>query len=305
MAGVAITTMNKRDTVPIIYLGGTYGTFVHWCLEYFSGMEVIERPFDKATGSSHNFVGGGIRTLPSWRTYLDTEPFQKIVRIHPKTKIDKEGSLINNINQIITDVDSAILLSTNKDSSLWILNNKLEKIYKGGVDGWAERQNISTNLQQWGRNSVSEMEVWEMREFLSMYLMAHHYGEFEFERVQEFSSEKLLKIHILDLVNNFETTIRKMMEYCSLPVKRENFSQVHEEWLSTQKHINKDAIVKKIIECVRSNEEYDWTHEHLTIADESIIQMVLRDVYKLDTLCYNLNVFPTNTIDLRKLLINV
>jgi hypothetical protein len=66
-----------------------------------------------------------------------------------------------------------------------------------------------------------------------------------------------------------------------------------------------DAIVNDIVNSVIDNTIMHWEHLNLTLVDESWIQMILRDSHGLDLQCYNLNAFPKNTSDLKKLLINV
>ena len=70
------------------------------------------------------------------------------------------------------------------------------------------------------------------------------------------------------------------------------------------KYTQKDIIVDNIVNAIIAGTEYDWGEGKLSLIDESIVQMRLRDLHELDLKCYNLNVFPTNTTDLKKLLFN-
>jgi len=102
-----------------------------------------------------------------------------------------------------------------------------------------------------------------------------------------------------DLINNFEYTITNLIEKLELKLVRTNFSEVYESWISLQKHINKDKIISNIITAILDNNYYDWSDQNLTLVDEALIQFYLRQK-KIDLNCYNLNVFPTNTNELKK-----
>jgi hypothetical protein len=289
---------NKRKTIPILFNGGTYGTFVEWCLLYFSG-QLDFLPFNKS-GNSHKFVGNHLLDMSGWNKYLESSEVYNLVRFHPKT-IESE-SLITNIDKILLSVDRAILLYAGPQSLLLNLNNKFEKIWSNGWLGYNEN-NFLPNLKGWGKSNLDGMEVWEIREFLSYYIIPQHLSETEIDKLAACQSASLLKIEIQELFDNFETVIKQLLQYCNLSLVRDDFDSIYKEWAALQKHAAKDKVVDNIIKSVIGNISCEW--EELTIVDEAIIQMRLRDLHQLELKCYNLNVFPTNTNDLRKLLINV
>jgi len=289
---------NKRKTIPILFNGGTYGTFVEWCLLYFSG-QLNFLPFNKS-GNSHKFVGNHLLNMSGWNKYLESSEVYDLVRFHPKT-IESE-SLITNIDKILLSVDRAILLYAGPQSLLLNLNNKFEKIWSNGWLG--QNENIFLpNLKGWGKSNLDGMEVWEIREFLSYYIIPQHLSETEIDKLAAYQPASLLKIEIQELFDNFETVIKQLLQYCNLSLVRDDFDSIYKEWAALQKHAAKDKVVDNIIKSVIGNISCEW--EELTIVDEAIIQMRLRDLHQLELKCYNLNVFPTNTNDLQKLLINV
>jgi hypothetical protein len=184
------------------------------------------------------------------------------------------------------------------------LNNKFEKIW---AHGWlVERQaEFVDKLKNWDKSSLHEMETWQLREFLSLYIYQQHNSETEYKDLCTYSNPKVYKLDIYDLIHNFEGTITNVLSYCNLPLIRHNFKEVYQEWISYQKHLEKDKVVNTIVDSVINNYDFEWADQNLTLVDEAIVQMRLRDLHKLDLTCYNLNVFPTNTNDLQKLLIDV
>ena len=111
--------------------------------------------------------------------------------------------------------------------------------------------------------------------------------------------DNCIKLSVDDLINNFEYTITNLIEKLELKLVRTNFSEVYESWISLQKHINKDKIISNIITAILDNNYYDWSDQNLTLVDEALVQFYLRQK-KIDLNCYNLNVFPTNTTELKK-----
>lgn len=295
------TTKNKRSTVPIIFNAGGYGTFVEWCLNYFSGESVVASPFNQS-GSSHGFAGHHLMDINGWRSYLQSDQYFKLARLHPK--IQETDDIEKNIIEMSSSVDTAIVLYSSAESLLLNLNNKFDKLWD---HGWLEHNKsfFLKNLEKWGAKSLDKMEPWEIREFLSFFIVKQHEAESGASIIQNLKSDNIVKIEVRALVGQFESTIKKLLKASNLPCVRDDFDEVYLKWVATQKHVNKDFIVERIINSVLNESYYDWLEDDLTIVDESIIQMRLRDLHHLEIKCYNLNVFPTNTNDLRKLLINV
>lgn len=291
----------KKTTIPILFSGGAYGSFLEWCLLYFSGQTNVHDPTGM-NNNSHNFNGCHLIDMQGWRKYLNNSNFKQIVRFHYKTS--KFESAIDNINEVLGSVDKAILIYCGMDNILFNINNKFDKIYK---EGWLlhNQYKFRNDLIAWGKHNLQDMEKWELREFLSFYVQPQHLDETEVLNLQSFSSTALYKININDLLNNFETTICLALQWSNLKTERIDFDRVYNNWLPKQIHRNKDKLVGEIVQSVINESNFSWQPEQLTIVDEAFIQMKLRVLHKLELRCYNLNVFPTNTNELKKLLFNV
>ena len=259
-----------------------------------------ELPFNH-NGNSHKFNGRLIRAIDGWRAYLTDSKKDCVVRLHPKTK--KEESLIENLNEIVSSVDKAILVYCAYDSLLLNLNNKFEKVW---AEGWLNHyeDQIKDNLSGWGKQDLRSMHLWELREFLSFYIFPQHLTETELDNLLHFSDPKVFKLDIRRLFDDFELTVKQLLNFCNLPLKRNKFKEVFDAWLPLQKHYKKDKLVNDIIQAIAAGAYFDWAATSLTVVDEALVQMQLRDLHKLDLRCYNLNVFPTNTKDLKELLID-
>ena len=290
--------MNKLTTVPIVFSGGTYGTFFEWCLYHFAGFDVVDDPAG-INGSSHSYKGTHLNNIENWRKFIvDSGDKPKFVRLHPKVK--KDDDVVSSIQELTNSVDQVILMYHEDDSLLLTINNKIEKAYS---KSWFETisKEFGHLLSAWrqGATILLDMQPWEIREFLSFYMLPQHLSEIDSESVRQFTDPKVKKINVKHLFNDFESTIRSTLLWIGLDVKRTNFDEVHQRWISKQKHINKDSIAHQIINAAITNEYLDWDDCDLTLVDEAYIQMQLRDIHGIDLKCNGLDFFPTNTTLLR------
>jgi len=122
------------DKVAIIFAPGCYGSFINWCIEYFSGSDV-ELPFNQ-NGNSHKRKGKFkfsnkffiFDQSDEW-LLSDYDDYDIIIG-HPKTQED------TNLNEIILKILSTnrkiIFLNSTKHSILIHINNKFTKIWTEG-----------------------------------------------------------------------------------------------------------------------------------------------------------------------------
>ena len=287
----------------ILFNGGSYGTFVEWCLNYFSNLMFDESlPFTEI-GNSHRFVGNQLININGCLRYVDSQYNYSFVRAHPVTQQDDD--IIINLQYINNNFNKIIFLSSTVDTMAWNINNKFEKIYP---HGWLKEfeSAFSDNLQQWNCNGLNQMADWEEREFLSINIYEQHLSEIKFDKHQyikdTFSKFQFVTIDLLR--DNFKDTVLSLLEYCNLEVVRVNkFDYVYQEWIKLQHHCNKDQLIKTIIASIINNTYYDWADYKLTLVDEALIQYYLREQH-IEIKCYNLNTFPTNTTELKEYLYN-
>jgi len=285
-------TLINTSNIPVIFNAGSYGNFLSWCLCYFSG-KVDILPFEE-DGSSHGY---------------DNFDQHGLTRIHPKSTNDiyKDSVIKTRLDDIASKYGSGILLYTNYDLFLLNINNKFDKVFVKTHDGWLNFSesidpDLANNLKKWQINNLREMQPWQVREFLSYFIWEQHIAESEIDDVLNYHNDKIVKIDVRLIIDDFQCTIERLLEYCNFPKARSNFDEIYQSWSKLQKHLKKDQLVKSIIDNVSNNTEFDWSDKNLSTVDEAIIQFKLRELHKLDLLCYNLNEFPSNTTDLKKYL---
>jgi hypothetical protein len=161
---------------------------------------------------------------------------------------------------------------------------------------------VSKKLLKVGYPDLDQIEPWQLRNFLSYSQITDLYSDTGYLELEKFQDPRLTKISIRQLVDQFEQTIRHLMDICQFKLVRDDFDRIYSAWVEKQFHINKDQLVKTIVNHIVQGSYFEWSP--LTLVDEAFIEWTLRDLYGLDMKCYNVNVFPTNTTDLRNLLIN-
>jgi hypothetical protein len=297
---VAMTaTNNHKNTIVIVYPPGGYGTFLEWCLTYFTGQLPAgpqSWPFVDSTGSAHRFRGNQLATplrafhinqnFNTLTTYLQSDKSVAFARTHADFKDKQE--YISTYHQFI---DRFVYIRPSPTTLLLVLNNIVDKAplnsirqtsfkyVKEGMDHWEVRESVS----RWFDEYCKYME--------SFYSVADH----------------CVIVELHDLVSDLKTTLDKIFVATGLQWSHphtKDISAVTEKWLSLQIHLNKDIVCQSIINSIINSTNYDWSAQKLTIYDEAFVQWTLRDLHGMDMKCYNVNVFPTNTTDLRNLLIN-
>ena len=110
-------------TVPIIYNGGSYGTYLEWCLTSLCSNQPIIDPFT-SIGNSHAFKGNHLGNMQGWREYLSSNSKYRFARLHPKDS--KTESITDNL---IFKIKTIQILNKFLHKSFKIYNLKSKEFY--------------------------------------------------------------------------------------------------------------------------------------------------------------------------------
>lgn len=287
--------MNNKDTVLIIYSAGSYGTFIEWCLSYFSGDIEFSDPFVKSTGSAHSFIGHPLdfdKKLHAKVNSLDTEEYLnsnlsfKFARTHGReSESDSMDSYLEKYTKYFKKV---IFITFSNELLLLRIQNIIDKI-----------KNPEQFTNQMLKN-FDKGDIWEKREAISFWFDgAVMYPKLWNSRCKD----TFIELNLLDFVSDPMREINTVLNEIGMENMHPDDTEVFTHWRNLQKHINKDKVSCKIINSVVADEFYDWSTENLNIYDEAYIQSSLRTKHGIALKCFELNEFPTNTTELRKLLI--
>ena len=217
----------------------------------------------------------------------------------PDAKLDEIADKLS-----LSDDDKLILIHANSNSAAELnmlfqyhkvatgVMNLTESIFCGGT---------AHNFNNWNRKYTSwqEMQVWERREWLSIF-----YAELtqEWIRAAEVKfNRKSFTVSSTDILTDLEGTFTKISEYLELTIiNKTELTQFCDKWTKAQQYIvDEYRLIDSIVSSILDNEDYNWPA--LNIIAESIIQKRLKDA-GFELKCYNLNEFPTNSTALVKLL---
>jgi len=292
-------TNNYKDTSIVAYPPGAYGTFLEWCLTYFTGqLPAGEQswPFIDATGSAHRFRGNhikqpsrafqiqsGLQDIDLYLTQSDRTVM--FARTHADFKDMQE--YINNYHK---HINRFIYVRPNPNTLLLVLNNIVDKTPNNDI------------TQRSLKHVKQGMDRWEIRESISFWFDEYQAYMESFYSV----ADNCVIIELPDLMSDLKTALDKIFSATGLhwsQAHSKDIDAVTEKWLSLQRHLNKDTVCQSIVDSIINSTHYDWADQNLTMYDEAFVQWTLRDLHGLAMRCYNVNVFPTNTTDLRNLLI--
>lgn len=315
----------------IYFYHGAYGTFIEWCLNYFTNPDFNHGLPFLINGSSHAFVGNGIISHKQFKELISSNKLHKFQRIHPKVisdDIDEELSILSQYT------DKIIFLYYDTDNAFWGFDNQLTKNIKSdysddyksfrrllikeevpdNVLSWVdaldtnydhehvailyEKYFDNNNIKRWGKDNIRDLERWELREFFSFYfyeVIKEKCSKSKFENLK-LKFPRIKFIEISSLVYNFNKTIREAIAYSGYEIIRETeLDNIFNAWLPLQIHRDKDSLIKSIVTATLDNVYLEW--KSLTIFDEAEIQRLIRTQGK-EFKCFGLNEFPNNSKDL-------
>lgn len=341
--------MINSDSIVIYYPPGAYGTFLEWCLNFFTNSKFNKTlPFDNS-GSSHNFSKMMAFKYPAFNDLVNLGHWEPSIRVHPsavseqtwstyqkgndgpfqcmKTELDyiynnytkKIVVLYFNMNSILTGINNAVVkASVQNDSNT--SNESIRQMFEYQQLSDLEKQlyfepNIDNKIKirltlsgadqhasKWGHEKITDLDRWELREFISLNQIeawASQFDQIIFDQLQ-YIFKDIVFIEIRDLETNFKQLVPDIIKKFNLPfVNQDQIDFVYTKWIKQQKFSNRDELVQKIVEYTVTNKNFDFCDAGLTLYDEALIQKLLRD-RGFELKCFNLNVFPTNTINLRK-----
>jgi hypothetical protein len=302
-----MTKKKINETIPIVFNGGAYGTYLEWLLTTLTTDCPVVDPFTKS-GNSHRYQGRHLIDMRGWNEYVNTaDTASKFVRLHPKSSTTE--SISANLKTILSSVDRCIYIYPDNDSMLLVINNYFSKIWK---DWWVHQISNEIGLEKIYDNwpidpglPVDQIPVWIQREFLSYYLMPSWYNQVEWYHLDTWQDRQCTTILVNQLLDDIEGTLYQIQKDTGLTWTKSvnDIFPMHQKMLSLQQHRNQDQLCQDIIKSVITNAAVgmDWTDIDLPLASQSYIQYELRNL-NFEIECHNLDNFPTNSVHLKSII---
>lgn len=290
-------------TIPIVYNGGVYGTYLEWCLTTLCSDIDLQPPFSN-TGNSHGFIGNHLYDFTGWKKFLNDNKTNQFVRFHPKVKTQE--SVTDHLNQTCDVAEFVIHLYPDPDSIVLCINNAYTKIH---YNWWkyffdSGRLDINQIYNNWpvqpGTN-IDEIPNWIKREFLSYFLVDVYYKQLDWYHPDHWSSPNCIVVTVNNLLYNFEQALTNIKNFCHLEFVKpiDSLKSYHLQNLSLQKYADQDKICKNILKNTLAQIEMSW--QPLPLPSEAWLQQQLRTLGH-GIRCNGLDTFPTNSLQLAKLL---
>jgi len=273
----------------VTFAGGCYGNFTTWTLEWMQGRYPLDyRPFTVAR-NSHKWDRSKHRTNIEGAV---THPKEGVCvhNIHEKT-----DNIVTGIEKLLTVYDKVVAIYPELGDFLWSCNNKLTKI-KGEGDWFKKNSKHFGDISKW-----ESKDTWEYREFLSFWLYNQHMSETGYKDIIKYNHDRVLKIQINQIRDDFNNTFNKLSEWLQIENVRNNdeLSKLHFDWLQNEPYLYKDRLIENIVDAIINN--VDIPMNECSIFDQADIQRRLRNAgYEIK--CYGLNDWPDTTTQLRELI---
>lgn len=280
--------MSCVQTVPIVYLPGTYGSYLHWVLNNLTELgnkPDLERglPFTP-NGSSHRQTGAS-RSLSVWREIWKDQPDAfAFAPLHFETS--KEADKLSQFIEILSnEVEKLIVVKFNPDLILLTCHNYHRKISIVNRFDYFEKM-----FEKWGSEPETNAEL---RECYS-YIMFNHYRHATFNE-----KSNIFSIDLWDLVFNLPQVMPSILKFLntSLTVDMEYIESIHKQMLSKQQFLQIDKNIEEFIKCFFDHELATLPDE-ADIIDEAYIQHRLRK-HDVHLRCNDIgDTFPKTTSEL-------
>jgi len=291
-------------TVPVIFHGGAYGTYVEWCLTTLCSDQPIQAPFT-VLGNSHGFSGHHVaRTCEEWTRYVESKKYHEFVRVEPK--IYETQSAVEFLDQVMGSVDRALLLYPDPQSIVLNLNNVYYKTFEDFWQYYFESNPDGEQyvLQNWPvpvDTNINDIAVWIKREWLSLWFVPWWLDMLEWYLPDRWKSDHCQLILLHDLLYNFESTMQRLVDFLQLKIQRpvQELVPYHKQNLQLQKYLGQDQICNAVVDCTLQSKYYEWAP--LPLPSEAWVQWRLRTL-GWEIQCDGLDTFPTNSVQLKELI---
>ena len=270
-----------KNILPIVYNGGSYGTYLNWCLSRLIGETNLEDPFT-AVGNSHLFDEKIIKNMDGWRKFLNSDQDYKIGRLHVKLKVS--DSIVDNLNELLRDCPRLILIYPDAESKLLCINNYYQKIWddwwQSQFDrGYIDKEKIYNNWPVDPNTPIADIPIWIRREFLSHYLMPAWHSQVEWFLPDVWRDDRCLVVYMKDILYDIDHTLEKIKNFGGLNFVRPvaELRSSHNKMLSLQANVDQDRICNEIFQAIINQQDLDWSQQYLPLDSMAVEKSRLGD----------------------------
>ena len=278
--------------IAILFPAGAFGSTVEYSLREF-GQELRKVTATvTSSGSMHSFDKEFHPDTLTEIKKIYHNDYEVVTPVYPGFDYLDPGATVKEMIEFLP----AKTILIHFDTVSQVERNQLFCYYK--IPGFVQHV-LKNKVSAWNPaySQVEHMQPYEVREALSFLTdQAENYIA-----VKNQVPATWLCVTPDQILYDFEHTISCMIDYCELtPDPHTNPAEFYAVWFKRQQYIvNEFHIVQQIIKNL-NNQEFCWNP--ISIMAEAIVQAKLRQ-QGWEIACYQLNQFPTNIQDLRKVML--
>lgn len=278
--------------ITIFFPAGSFGSTLEYLIRnYSTEFENIDAEICN-TGSMHSFEK---EFHPCWLSdfsLLKPEEHKIITPVWPGNDQLSPPEYVKKVSDLLPPASKVIFVCLKSQKQYEL--NELFCFHK--VKDYFSTTII--NFKQWNSSyeSFNDMATWEIRENLSLIYLENN----RFFRVKEEKFPLWFVTNPEEILYNLPELLPKILKYLELtPNNLDSFSDYYTNWFNAQQYIlDEYNLITKILYSFQNNEYMKW--DKLSIIGEAIVQS---NLYKMgyNLKCFNLNIFPTDINDLKKI----
>lgn len=288
-------TMSGHHTHTVLFPPGAYGNFIEWLIRWLRESSLIAPPWDDRFLNSHNndFYMFGIEHMVS------SEPIDgSLAHIFDSNMSSKLSDIFD---RVLTRYDKIVHVTPTINDILWISNRRA---YRTDWDDFfiSHEHYFKDSISGWNKEKLSDMEIWEKREYISSFYYKWQIQENGIEEVLSYSNPKVLTIFTCQIRDDFYSVVDNLCSFLNITTSRtpQEISLIHEQWYERQPEKFRDREITDIIHDILQGKDADMSA--LTLVDQAEIQRRLREDHGKEIRCYKLNTWPSTTSELLKLI---
>jgi hypothetical protein len=289
----------------VFFVPGMFGSTVEAVLRSFTNEINQHIPDILANGSMHALIKQKhLNNRESLIAFLNTDVKKEsiITPIYPMSDL-KLSEITSMTSNHFGEADCKILLHADSfeyaEMNMLFQYHKIvhQSVTKIGLEIFCGDN--QKNIINWNPNYTNwdQMQIWELREWFSLF-----YTSWIREWIESPThiDQSWVVINTEEILCNTEQTFEKIIRLSGFTRNKKDLKSFSDNWRKAQEYILKEYyLLNEIVSCTIKNIEFTWGE--LNVIAEAIIQQRLRAA-GFEIKCDGLNQFPTNSINLHKLL---
>lgn len=289
--------------INILYVAGTFGSTVEYALRSHTKEYTIESSDPLPDGSMHGFRHQAhLQNTQLFFDYFDNQRSCDSIAtiLYPQKNLDLVAMIDYISDKKFAHSKNILIYCDDFDFAEQNLLFQYHKIASGHSEDqyfkiFADMDTVDFTRWCVTESSLSGIQSWQFREWFSLF----YPGMINTWLNVPKKNDNFLTISSKEILLDTQSALEKIIKFCNLTLNK-NLVPFVAKWQSAQQYIlHEYKTVCKIVQATVNKKYYSWSD--LNIIAEAIVQQKLRQ-QGFEIKCDALNVFPTNSLDLHRIL---